>query len=122
MELYDQLEPGGEQVHVTTVAGAVLSSFFDELARLDDFGECAEQLRKLVLVDGVFAEPAFASEYLPGAPANTDSTPGSGSKTGRHGVQRRICAERVGARVAHSRGPQSRLLERRRDSEMLADK
>lgn len=50
---------------MTTVAGAVLSSFFDELARVDDFGECAEQLRKLVLVDGVFAELAVRNALFP---------------------------------------------------------
>lgn len=65
MEPSDQLEPEGEQIRVTTVAGAVLSSFFDELARVDDFGECAEQLRKLVLVDGVFAEPAVRNALFP---------------------------------------------------------
>lgn len=65
METSDQLEPGGEQIRVTTVAGVVLSSFFDELARIDDFGERAEQLRKLVLVDGVFAEPAVRNALFP---------------------------------------------------------
>lgn len=65
MEHSDQLEPAGERSRVTTVAGAVLSSFFDELARVDDFGECAEQLRKLVLVDGVFAEPAMRNAMFP---------------------------------------------------------
>jgi hypothetical protein len=67
MEPSDQLEPGGEQIRVMTVAGAVLSSFFDELARVDDFGECAEQLRKLVVVDGVFAEPAVRNVLFPDA-------------------------------------------------------
>lgn len=65
MEPSDQLELGGEQIRVTTVASSVLSSFFDEIARVDDFGECAEQLRKLVLVDGVFAEPAVRNALFP---------------------------------------------------------
>jgi len=65
MEPSDQLESGGAQVRVTTVAGAVLSSFFDELSRVDDFRECAEQLKKLVLVDGVFAEPAVRNALFP---------------------------------------------------------
>lgn len=65
MEPSDQPAPGGAQIHVTSVAGAVLSSFFDELARIDDFGECAEQLRKIVLVDGVFAEPAVRTVLFP---------------------------------------------------------
>jgi len=65
MEPYHQLESGDEQIRVTTVAGAVLSSFFDELARVDDFDECAGQLRKLVLVDGVFAEPAVRNALFP---------------------------------------------------------
>lgn len=65
MELSEQPEGGDEQIRVTTVAGAVLSSFFDELARVDDFVECAEQFRKLVLVDGVFAEPAVRNILFP---------------------------------------------------------
>lgn len=65
MEPSDQLAPSDAQLHVTTVAGAVLASFFDELARVDDFGECAEQLRKLVLVEGVFAEPALRNALFP---------------------------------------------------------
>ena len=65
MEPSDQVESSGERIRVTTVAGAVLSSFFDELAQVDDFGECAEQLRKLVLVDGVFAEPAVRNALFP---------------------------------------------------------
>jgi len=65
MELSEQPEGGDEQIRVTTVAGAVLSCFFDELARVDDFVECADQLRKLVLVDGVFAEPAVRNTLFP---------------------------------------------------------
>lgn len=61
----DQNTRDEEQVRVTTVAGAVLSSFFEELARVEDFGESAEQLRKLVLVDGVFAEPAMRNALFP---------------------------------------------------------
>jgi hypothetical protein len=65
MEPSDQNTRGDEQVRVTTVASAVLSSFFEELARVEDFGESAEQLRKLVLVDGVFAEPAVRNALFP---------------------------------------------------------
>ncbi|WP_226018678.1 hypothetical protein [Novosphingobium sp. FKTRR1] len=65
MKPSDQLELGGEQIRVTTVAGAVLSTFFDELAKVEDFSECAEQLRMLVLVDGVFAEPAVRNALFP---------------------------------------------------------
>lgn len=67
MELSEQPEGGDGQIRVTTVAGAVLSSFFDELAQIDDFVECADQLRKLVLVDGVFAEPAVRHTLFPDA-------------------------------------------------------
>ena len=65
MELSDQLASSGAQARVTTVARVILSSFFDELARLNDFGECAEQLRKHVLVDGVFAEPTVRNALFP---------------------------------------------------------
>ena len=41
------------------------STHFSEGVAVDDFGECAEQLRKLVLVDGVFAEPAVRNALFP---------------------------------------------------------
>lgn len=65
MEDSDQINTVGDRERVTTVAGAVLSTFFAELSRTDDFGECAKQLRKLVLVDGVFAEPAVRNALFP---------------------------------------------------------
>lgn len=61
----DQNTRDDEQVRVPTVASAVLSSFFEELARVEDFGESSEHLRKLVLVDGVFAEPAVRNALFP---------------------------------------------------------
>ena len=65
MEPSDRNSRRDDQVRVTTVASAVLSSFFEELAQVEDFGESAEQLRKLVLVDGVFAEPAVRNALFP---------------------------------------------------------
>jgi len=67
MDPSDQVASGSAHIRVTTVAGAVLSSFFDELAGIEDFCECAEQLRRLVLIDGVFAEPAVRSALFPDA-------------------------------------------------------
>ena len=39
---------------IGTVAGAVLTTFFDELAKSDDLADIAANLRKIVLDDGVF--------------------------------------------------------------------
>lgn len=58
-------EPGAK---VTTVAGAVLTTFFDELAKADDLGEIAINLKKLILEDGVFAEPSVRAVLFPDAP------------------------------------------------------
>ena len=43
---------------ITTVAGTVLSAFFDALEELEGFREAAPKLRAVVLDDGVFAEAA----------------------------------------------------------------
>lgn len=43
---------------ITTVAGAVLSEFFEALAELEGFEEAAPKLRAVVLDNGVFAEAA----------------------------------------------------------------
>lgn len=56
------------QDKVSTVAGAVLNKFFDELAKTDDLAEIAADLKKIVLDDGVFAEPALRAALFPDAP------------------------------------------------------
>lgn len=58
-------EPGAK---VTTVAGTVLTAFFDELEKADDLKEITANLKKLVLEDGVFAEPAIRAVLFPDAP------------------------------------------------------
>ena len=45
--------------NITTVAGVVLSEFFEALAELEGFEEAATKLRAVVLDDGVFAEAAI---------------------------------------------------------------
>ncbi len=53
---------------IATVAGAVLTTFFDELAKSDDLADIAANLKKIVLDDGVFAEPALRAVLFPDAP------------------------------------------------------
>ena len=50
---------------VTTVARSVLSEFFDELTKVEGLAEIAPKLRKVVLDDGVFAEPAIRAALFP---------------------------------------------------------
>ncbi len=52
---------------VTTVAHAVLSKFFDELAKTEGLADIAPKLREVVLDDGVFAEPAIRAALFPDA-------------------------------------------------------
>ncbi|MES2834923.1 MAG: hypothetical protein V4707_09485 [Pseudomonadota bacterium] len=49
------------------VTSSVLGSFFDALAKEDDLADLAADLRKLVLDDGVFAEPAIRTVMFPDA-------------------------------------------------------
>lgn len=53
---------------VGTVASAVLTTFFDALAKTDDLADIAANLKKIVLNDGVFAEPAVRAALFPDAP------------------------------------------------------
>lgn len=53
---------------IGTVAGAILTTFFDELAKGDDLADIAANLKKIVLDDGVFAEPALRAVLFPDAP------------------------------------------------------
>jgi len=62
-------EEGSEsQDKVSTVAEAVLNTFFEELAKTDDLTEISANLKKVVLGDGVFAEPALRAALFPDAP------------------------------------------------------
>ena len=66
----DQSGQGEEQAaqKIATVSGAVLATFFNELAKIDQLGEIAANLRKLVLDDGILAEPAIRAVIFPDAP------------------------------------------------------
>jgi len=62
-------EDGAEVgVNVGTVASAVLTAFFDALAKTDDLAEVAGNLKKIVLDDDVFAEPVVRAALFPDAP------------------------------------------------------
>jgi hypothetical protein len=50
------------------VAAGILSEFFDALAKEEDLGDVSDRLRKTVLGDGVFAEPAIRAAMFPDAP------------------------------------------------------
>jgi PPE-repeat protein len=61
-------ENSEDSANVGTVASAVLTSFFDALAKTDDLAEIAANLKKIVLDDNVFAEPAVRAALFPDAP------------------------------------------------------
>ena len=50
---------------VATVAGGVLSAFFDELEKSEDLKETAGKMRALVLGEGIMAEPAIRAVLFP---------------------------------------------------------
>ena len=52
---------------VTTVSSSILNQFFDELAKDKSLSDVASKLRKIVLDDGVFAEPAIRAALVPDA-------------------------------------------------------
>jgi hypothetical protein len=54
---------------VMTVVRSVLSEFFDELTKVEGLVEIAPNLRKVVLDDGVFAEPAIRAALFPDSDA-----------------------------------------------------
>lgn len=60
----DAAEPASK---VTTVSATILGQFFDELAKDESLSEVAPKLRKIVLDDGVFAEPAIRAALFPDA-------------------------------------------------------
>ncbi len=51
---------------VKSVSAAILGEFFDTLEK-EGFGETAPRLRKVVLEDGVFAEPLIRAALFPDA-------------------------------------------------------
>lgn len=50
-------EPAVAPVVTMTVAQSALSKFLDELGMTEGFSEIAPKLRKVIVDDGVFAEP-----------------------------------------------------------------
>lgn len=50
---------------VKSVAATILGEFFDTLAKEEDFGDIASKLRKVVLEEGVFAEPSIRAALFP---------------------------------------------------------
>lgn len=61
-------KPGECVGAVTSVARTVLDTFFDELARVEGLSEIAPKLRKVVLDNGVFSEPAIRAALFSDAP------------------------------------------------------
>lgn len=52
---------------VKTVAAGILSEFFDALAAEEGLSDVAPRLRKVVLDDGIFAEPSIRAAMFPEA-------------------------------------------------------
>lgn len=52
---------------VKSVAATILGEFFDVLEKEEGFGEVAPRLRKVVLEDGIFAEPSIRAALFPDA-------------------------------------------------------
>lgn len=57
----------GPPAKVKSVAANILSEFFDALEKEEGFDEIAPKLRKIVLEDGVFAEPSIRAALFPDA-------------------------------------------------------
>lgn len=55
-------------IKVKSVAAIILGEFFDVLQSEEGFEEVAPRLRKVVLEDGVFAEPSIRAALFPDAP------------------------------------------------------
>ncbi|MEH6677540.1 hypothetical protein [Phenylobacterium sp.] len=60
-----ETEDENQNEAVATVAGAVLASFFDALEKADGLSDVAARLRKVVMEDGVMAEPAIRQALFP---------------------------------------------------------
>lgn len=63
----DQDEAAEPPAKVKSVAVTLLGEFFDSLEKEEGFGEIAPRLRKVVLEDGVFAEPSIRAALFPDA-------------------------------------------------------
>jgi hypothetical protein len=50
---------------VKSVAATILGEFFDTLEKDEDLGDIAPRLRKVVLEEGVFAEPSIRAALFP---------------------------------------------------------
>ena len=59
--------PEADTQVVPTVTSSVLGAFFEALSKEEDLADLAAGLRKLVLDDGVFAEPAIRTVMFPDA-------------------------------------------------------
>ncbi|WP_316978905.1 hypothetical protein [Shumkonia mesophila] len=53
---------------VKSVSATILGEFFDTLAKDEMLTDIAPKLRKTVLDDGIFAEPAIRTALFPDAP------------------------------------------------------
>lgn len=60
-------EADGPPDKVKSVAATILGEFFDVLEKEEGFGEIAPRLRKVVLEDGIFAEPSIRTALFPDA-------------------------------------------------------
>ena len=65
MDQQDGADPDSEVL--PTVTSSVLGAFFDALVHDADLADLAADLRKLVLDDGVFSEPAIRAAMFPDA-------------------------------------------------------
>ncbi len=65
MDQQDGADPDSKVL--PTVTSSVLGAFFDALAHDGDLADLAVDLRKLVLDDGVFSEPAIRAAMFPDA-------------------------------------------------------
>jgi len=62
-----QLEEGEAAQPVATVSKVVLGTFLEDLAKIEGFKDVAANLKKVVIDDGVFAEPAIRAAMFPDA-------------------------------------------------------
>ncbi|WP_156332769.1 MULTISPECIES: hypothetical protein [unclassified Chelatococcus] len=61
----DKDEAAEQPAKVKAVAATILGEFFDVLEKEEGFGEVAPRLRKVILEDGVFAEPSIRAVLFP---------------------------------------------------------
>lgn len=60
----DKDEAVDPSAKVKSVAATILGEFFDVLEKEESFGEVAPVLRRVVLEDGIFAEPSIRAALL----------------------------------------------------------